>query len=64
MNRETREQIKLAKRLGMPSLAEHIERRNSVYIVPTAKAYYALKALGMLEDEREDPPQASLGFYR
>lgn len=64
MSPEARAQAELARRLGMPSLAEHIEKQSTVYIIPTAAAYYTLKAAGMLGTQKEDPPKASLGIYR
>lgn len=46
----------------MPKLADGMERR-PVYISVTAKAAYALRAAGLLEEETPQPAP-SLGLYR
>jgi len=56
------ERAELARRLGMPKLADGMERR-PVYISVTAKAAYALRAAGLLEDGAPEPTP-SLGLYR
>lgn len=54
----------LARRLGLHKLAERLHERRGPWIVPTAAAYNALQAAGMLPPDAPEPETPSLGPYR